>query len=97
MGFKDLMVVKTRQPGFFFEYKKNRTELLKVTVPPTKERFYKKFIREQQEQKDKELETCRGDGQRNDEAQRVPHWLQLTCSVNRQILHPDPAAAHSFE
>lgn len=54
MGFKDLMVVKTRQPGFFFEYKKNRTELLKVKVPPTKERFYKKFIREQQEQQDKE-------------------------------------------
>ena len=29
LTFKDLMTVKTRTPGFFYEFKKNRTQLIK--------------------------------------------------------------------
>ena len=41
------MIVKTRSPHFFFEFKKNRTQMLKQKEPPVIEPFYKKFKREQ--------------------------------------------------
>jgi len=43
------MIVKTRNPNFFYEYKKNRTEMLKKREPAIPERFYKKYIREKKE------------------------------------------------
>jgi hypothetical protein len=43
------MVVKTRTPGFYFEFKKNRTNYLKEKEPPIPEPFYKRYIREKQE------------------------------------------------
>jgi hypothetical protein len=46
LTFKDLMVVKTRTPGFYFEFKKNRTNYLKEKEPPIPEPFYKRYIRE---------------------------------------------------
>jgi hypothetical protein len=39
LTFKDLMIVKTRQPCFFYEYKKNRTKLLKSKEPPSLNHF----------------------------------------------------------
>lgn len=54
LTFKDLMIVKTRQPCFFYEYKKNRTKLLKSKEPPIPEPFYKKYIREKAEEKRRE-------------------------------------------
>jgi hypothetical protein len=40
------MIVKTRTPGFFYEFKKNRTTMLKEREPPIPEPFYRRFIRE---------------------------------------------------
>jgi len=55
------MMLKTPESGFFFEYKKHRTTMLKDKEPPKKEPYYVKYIREQKEleiklkkQKDKE-------------------------------------------
>ena len=53
------MIVKTRTPGFFFEFKKNRTNLLKEREPPIPEPFYKKFIREKKEKEQKEARLQR--------------------------------------
>jgi hypothetical protein len=54
LTFEDLMIVKTRRSGFFYEFKKNRTNLLKETEPVAKERFYRKYIREKQEEEETE-------------------------------------------
>ena len=64
LNFKDFMMLKTPESGFYFEYKKHRTTMLKVKEPPKKEPFYKKYIREQKEleiklQKEKEKEDSR--------------------------------------
>lgn len=61
LNFKEFMMLKTPESGFFFEYKKHRTTMLKDKEPPKKEPYYVKYIREQKEleiklkkQKDKE-------------------------------------------
>jgi predicted ATP-binding protein involved in virulence len=51
LTFKDLMIVKTRSPHFFFEFKKNRTQMLKQREPPVEEPFYKKFKRKLEQEK----------------------------------------------
>lgn len=53
------MIVKTRTPGFFFEFKKNRTNLLKEREPPIPEPFYKRYIREKNEAKAKDAKLKR--------------------------------------
>ena len=35
------MIVKTRTPHFFYEFKKNRTQMLKEKEDPVKEPYYK--------------------------------------------------------
>lgn len=44
------MMLKTPESGFFFEYKKDRTKMLKKQEPPKPEPYYKKYIREQKEE-----------------------------------------------
>ena len=46
LNFKDFMMLKTPESGFFFEYKKHRTTMLKDKEPPKKEPYYIKYIRE---------------------------------------------------
>ena len=36
LNFKDFMMLKTPESGFYFEYKKHRTTMLKVKEPPQK-------------------------------------------------------------
>lgn len=43
------MEQKAPQPGFFYEFKKNRTKMLKAREPLTPEPYYKKYHREKKE------------------------------------------------
>jgi beta-phosphoglucomutase-like phosphatase (HAD superfamily) len=38
------MIVKTRMPHFYYEYKKNRTQMLKEREPAEKEPYYKQHL-----------------------------------------------------
>ena len=49
LTFEDLMIVNTRKPGFFYQFKKNRTQMLKEQEVKPKERFYRTYIRQQEE------------------------------------------------
>lgn len=61
LNFKDLIMLRTPESGFYFEYKKHRNTMLKDKEPPKKEPYYVKYIREQKQlaaklQKQKEKE-----------------------------------------
>ena len=49
LNFKDFMMLKTPESGFYFEYKKHRTTMLRDKEPPKKEPYYVKYIRDQKE------------------------------------------------
>ena len=59
LAFKDLMMLKSPQSGFFFEFKKKRTTMLKEREPAIPEPYYKRFKREKQEAKIAEVERKR--------------------------------------
>lgn len=48
LDFKQLMKIKCQVPKFFFEFKKNRTVLLKEKEPEKKEHYHIIYLREQE-------------------------------------------------
>jgi hypothetical protein len=45
MAFIDRIKMKSPQSGFFYEFKKHRTKMLKPKDSPIKEPYYKEFFR----------------------------------------------------
>lgn len=83
LTFEDLIAVKVRSPGFFFEFKKKRTQLLKDTEAKPKEQFYQKYIREKKELQEK----------LNRENQRKKQIQEATQNnSNTQLTHTKPTS-----
>ena len=55
LAFKELMLLKNRQQGFFFDFKKNRTTYLKAKEPTPPEPEYNKIIRQRDEERNRRL------------------------------------------
>jgi len=51
LPFKELMMIKNQQNGYFFEYKKNRTVLLKKHEPPQDENIYEMYMKRIKDEK----------------------------------------------
>ena len=64
LPFKALMQIRSQLPHFYFDWRKDRTKLLRKKEPAIKEPFHKKYLRQLKKEMDKEAKRKKREEER---------------------------------